>query len=214
MDRRAFLGGKPPVPSRSVSLGAQYYTNAILRTQDGTKVRFYDDLMKDRIVAINFIYTRCEEACPLTTANLVRVQKLLGERLGRDIFMYSVTLKPWEDDAARLKSYAKAHGANWTFLTADDYDVSTIRFRLFRWDHPQLDFDLDQHTGMVRVINDRVDRWSMCPTLATPKQIVDAISWVEPTKPLAVRQAAGYAIRDRLNAEAAQWLKAPAVARG
>lgn len=210
MDRRALLTG-----TVSASPGADYYTNALVTTHEGKRVRFYDDLIRDRIVAVNFIYTQCEGVCPLTTANLVRVRKALGERVGRDVFLYSITLKPWQDDAAALKEYARAQGAltpGWTFLTGDEFDLTTIRFRLFRWDHPALDFNLEQHTGMVRTINDRLDRWSMCPTLATPQQIVDAISWVEPTKPLEVRRAEAQAIRDRRNAEARAWFSSQTLA--
>ena len=215
MDRRALLTGAKTAPLPSASLGPDYYTNAVLRTQDGEEVRFYDDLIKDKIVAINFIYTQCEAACPISTANLVKVQKALGDRLGRDVFMYSITLKPWQDDPAALKEYAKAHGVgpNWKFLTGDDYDLTSIRFKLFRWDHPALDFNLEQHTGMVRVINDRLDRWGMCPTFATTRQLVDVISWVEPTRPLAVRQHEGYAIQKKLNAETRSFMSKATLAR-
>jgi len=202
MKRRALLTGEP-APRPSASLGPDYYTNAVLRTHEGREVRFYDDLMKDKIVAINFIYTWCENTCPLSTANMARVQKALGARVGRDVHMYSFTLKPWQDDVAALKEYAKPYGAGpgWEFLTGDNYDLETIRFRLFRWDHPALDFNLEQHVGMVRIINDRLDRWSMCPTLATTRQVVDAISWVEPTKPLAVRKRENVATQARIDAE-------------
>ncbi len=115
-------------------------------------------------------------------------------------------MKPWQDGPEELKAYAEAHGAKWTFLTGSDYDLTTIRFRLFRWEHARLDFDIEQHTGMVRVINDRIDRWSMCPVQATTRQIVDAINWVEPTRPLEVRMREGYAIRNRLNAEQRRWM--------
>jgi protein SCO1/2 len=213
MDRRAFFGGTFTTPARSASLGPDHYTNTVLRTQDGKPVRFYDDLIKDRIVAINFIYTRCEGVCPLTTANLVQVRQLLGERADRDIFMYTITLKPWEDGPAELHDYAQEQRADWTFLTGEAYDLDTIRFRLFRWDHPALDFNLEQHTGMVRIINDRMDRWSMCPTLATPSQIVEAIRWAEPTKPLDERRRASYAVRERLNAETQRLMSAATLAR-
>ena len=203
MDRRMFLGGARPAPTRSASLGPEHYTNATLRTHDGREVKFYDEVIKDRLVVVNFIYTQCEGVCPMTTANLVQVQRRLGARVGRDVFMYSITLKPWQDDAAALAEYAQAHhcGPGWTFLTGDEYDLTTIRFRLFRWDHPALDFNLEQHTGMVRVINDPIDRWSMCPTLATPKQIVDAIEWAEPTKPLAERMRRNVARQAEIDRE-------------
>ena len=62
--------------------------------QDGRRFRFYDDLVKDQVVLINFFFTSCGDTCPLVTENLRAVQDLLGERMGRDIFMYSVTLQP------------------------------------------------------------------------------------------------------------------------
>ncbi|MEP7243423.1 MAG: SCO family protein [Gammaproteobacteria bacterium] len=213
MDRRALLGGTPMTPLNPASMGEDFFTNAELRTQDGNAVRFYDDIIKDRFVAINFIYTNCEGICPLSTAALVQVQKLLAKRAGSDVSLCSITLKPWEDGPAELKAYAKAHGAKWTFLTGSDYDLTTLRFRLFRWEHPALDFNLEQHTGMVRIINDRLNRWSMVPTLATPAQIVAGIDWAAPTKPLAIRQQEGYAIRGRLQAEQRRWMSRETLAR-
>ena len=213
MDRRALFGAAPRTPTRSASQGPDFYTNAELVTQDGKTVRFYDDLIKDRIVAINHIYTNCEGTCPISTAALVQVKKMLEERADSEVTLLTMTLKPWEDGPAELKGYAEAHGAKWTFVTGSDYDLTTIRFRLFNWEHPALDFNTEQHTGMVRIINDRQNRWSMCPTLARPSQIVDAIDWAMPTKPLAVRQKAAYAIRDRLNAEQRKFMSPATLAR-
>src|SRR6478672_10173788 len=85
------------------------FPNVTLTTHEGKKVKFYDDLLKDKIVIINFMYVKCEGTCPGTTANLVKVQKLLGNRVGKDIFMYSITLKPEEDTAQDLAAYAKAY---------------------------------------------------------------------------------------------------------
>src|SRR5216684_9394190 len=87
----------------------RYFPNVALRTQDNKKVHFYDDLIKNKIVTINFFYAKCEGVCPGITANLVRVQRLLGERVGRDIFMYSISLKPEEDNPAVLKEYAESY---------------------------------------------------------------------------------------------------------
>src|SRR6266436_7429178 len=68
------------VSSREV-IRDRYFPNLVLTTHEGRRVRFYDDLIKDKIVTINFMYTQCEDGrCPLTTANLVRVQKLLKDR--------------------------------------------------------------------------------------------------------------------------------------
>src|SRR6185503_9250505 len=89
----------------------RHFPNLLLTTHKGRKVRFYDDLIKDKIVVINFMYVKCEGVCPGITANLAKVQKLLGNRLGRDVFMYSFTLKPEEDSPEVLRKYAEAYQA-------------------------------------------------------------------------------------------------------
>src|SRR5262245_32629555 len=77
-----------PVPlSGREKIRQRYLPSVPLFTHEGKKVVFYDDLVKGKIVTINFFYSHCEEICPLVTANLVKVQKLLGDRVGRDIFM-------------------------------------------------------------------------------------------------------------------------------
>jgi protein SCO1 len=203
-NRRGLLRSLVNTPARgSASLGAAYYTNARLRTHQGDEVRFYDDLVKDKLVVVNFMYAHCSRACPRTTANLVKVQQALGSRVGRDVFMYSITLKPEEDSPQVLAQYAAEHrvGPGWLFLTGDEHDITTLRFKLFRWDHPKLDLDIEQHTGMVRIINDPIDRWSMCPTFARTRQIVAAIGWAERTKPYDVRLRENVARQAEIDAE-------------
>ena len=77
--------------------GANYFPNVPLTTQDGATVHFYDDLLKGKAVAINLIYTHCQDACPLETARLAQVQHLLGDRVGKEIFFYSISIDPDHD---------------------------------------------------------------------------------------------------------------------
>src|SRR5436309_5593706 len=84
------------IPAREL-LRLRHFPNVELINQDGKKVRFYDDLLKDRKVVINFMFTKCEKACPIITSHLVRVQKILHDRIGYDIFIYSISLSPEED---------------------------------------------------------------------------------------------------------------------
>src|SRR5712664_1293479 len=86
---------------------AEYFPNVPLTTQDGTVVHFYDDLLKGNAVVINLIYTRCSASCPLETAKLVQVQRLLGDRVGRDVFLYSISIDPKHDTPEVLKAYAE-----------------------------------------------------------------------------------------------------------
>jgi protein SCO1/2 len=158
------------------------FPNVVLRTQDDRPVRFYDDLIRDRIVVINMMYARCEGICPVMTTNLVRVQRLLAPRVGRDIFMYSITLKPEEDTPARLRAYAGMHriGPGWTFLTGKPADVELVRRRMgFVDSDPAVDRDKAQHLGLLRIGNDAIGSWSACAAQAAPRQIVRVIRWMD-----------------------------------
>ena len=84
----ALLSGAASASNR---YGATYFPNVPLTTQDGTKVHFYDDVIKGKIVVIDLIYTQCVDSCPLETARLVQVQKMLGDRVVKDIFFYSIS---------------------------------------------------------------------------------------------------------------------------
>src|SRR5438309_7514976 len=112
--------------------GADYFPNVPLVTQDGTTVRFYDDLLEGKKVAINLIYTSCKDECPLETARLVQVQQLLGDRVGKDVFFYSISIDPTRDTPAVLKAYAeKFHvGPGWLFLTGNEDDIKLVAKKL------------------------------------------------------------------------------------
>ncbi len=105
-----------------------HFPNVELITQDGQKVHFYDDLIKGKIVAIDLIYTNCEYACPLETARMAQIQKKLGDRVGQDIFFYSISIDPERDTPKVLKEYMeKFHvGPGWLFLTGKKADSELL----------------------------------------------------------------------------------------
>jgi protein SCO1/2 len=182
----AALAPNPGFDERSrEKLRDRYFPNVELTTHEGKKVRFYDDLIKDKIVVINFMYADCEGICPAITSNLVQAQKLLGERVGRDIFMYSLTLRPDQDTPEALKHYAKMHGVKpgWLFLTGKPEDLEKLRRSLgFSTSNPKLDQDRKNHIGMVKYGNERREWWGMCPGKANPGWIVESILWMDDTK--------------------------------
>jgi protein SCO1/2 len=164
------------------SLRRRYFPNVALYTQDNRKVHFYDDLIRDKIVIINVFYAECEGICPGITANLVKVQKILGDRVGRDIFMYSLSLKPEEDTPAKLKHYAGMYRVKpgWTFLTGKPKDAELLRRSLgFTDPDPKLDQDKSQHIGNIKFGNERYMLWSACPGMAHPAWIVKSIGWMD-----------------------------------
>lgn len=159
----------------------RHFPDVILRTQDNEKVRFYQDLIKDKVVTINFFFSKCDEICPRVTANLAKVQRLLGDRVGREIFMNSITLKPKEDSPAVLKRFAKLYkaGPGWNFLTGKPDDIDLLRRSMgFTDPDPRRDKDLNNHIGNVRYGNERRMLWAACPGMANASFIVESISWV------------------------------------
>jgi protein SCO1/2 len=84
--------------------------NVALTTHKGAHVHFYD-LIKGKTVAIELIYTTCQFACPLETARLAQVQTLLGDRMGRDVFFYSITIDPEHDTPDALNAFAEKYHA-------------------------------------------------------------------------------------------------------
>ena len=153
------------IPPREL-LRRRHFPNIELVTHKGKKVHFYDDLIKDKKVVLNFMYVKCEGICIPVIANLVKVQKILRNRVGRDIFMYSITLKPEEDTPAALRKYAGMFhvGPGWLFLTGKASDIELLRRSLgFTYADPVEDADKSNHIGMLRFGNEPFVRWAACP---------------------------------------------------
>jgi protein SCO1 len=170
----------PAVPAGSRAQIARHLPNVEFRTQHGRRVRFYDDLVKDKKVIINFMYARCDGICVPVTMNLNRVHKRLGDRVGRDIFMYSITLKPAEDSPENLRLYREHHGVDgsWLFLTGAPHDIDHLRRALgFAIGDPAEDADISNHIGMIRYGVEPRMRWAACPGTANPEHIVQSILW-------------------------------------
>src|SRR2546421_11994131 len=112
--------------------GADYFPNVPLVNQDGIVVRFYVDLIKGKAVAVNLIYTHCTASCPLETAKMAQVQKLLGDRVGKDIFFYSISIDPKRDTPETLKAYMQRYhiGPGWQFLTGKEEDIRVVAQKL------------------------------------------------------------------------------------
>jgi protein SCO1/2 len=159
-----------------------FLPNVPLLTQDGKKVRFYDDLVHDKIVLLNWFYVECADGlCPTAIAKMRQVQDLLGERMGRDIFFLSITLEPKKDTPKMLKEYADNFDPKpgWTFLTGKPKDVETLRRGLgyVDWD-PARDKDLSNHSGMARYGNDKLDRWGGVSLRSSAANIASTFKWL------------------------------------
>jgi protein SCO1/2 len=140
--------------------GANYFPNVELITQDGKVVHFYDDLIKGKVVVIDLIYTHCVDSCPLETARLVQVRKLLGDAMGKEIFFYSITIDPKRDTSEVLKDYSEKYhvGPGWTFLTGKKADIDMLSKKLGLYQDPDPN-DRDGHMAAVLIGNEPGGQW-------------------------------------------------------
>jgi protein SCO1/2 len=118
--------------ARASRWGKDYVPNVPVVTQDGKVLKFYDDLIQDKIFVVSFLFTSCRDVCPIAAARMAQLQDRLGDRLGKDVFLYSISIDPANDTPDKLKKYAETFGARpgWLFLTGVPEDINLIRQRL------------------------------------------------------------------------------------
>lgn len=123
----------PASPAARDDRARSYFTDSILLDQDGRAVRFYSDVLEGNVVVVNFIFTRCTDACPLLTRRMNAVRRALGDRFGRDVRFVSISVDPEYDTPQELRRFAAAQEASftgWTWLTGKKEDVDRVRKRL------------------------------------------------------------------------------------
>jgi protein SCO1/2 len=164
--------------------GANYFPNVVLTTQDGKQVKFYDDLLRNKMFAINLIYTHCTDVCPLETAKLGQVYKLLQDRMGKDLYFYSITIDPKRDTPTVLKAYSeKFHtGPGWYFLTGKKADIDAIRQKLGIALRPNSD-PLTGHTTSMMIGNEATGQWILDSSMDDPHYLAAILgNWMSSWK--------------------------------
>ncbi len=163
---------------RAAVWGADYFPNVELTTHDGETVRFFDDLIEDKVVLVNFIYTECVDVCPMETAQLVQVQRILGDRLGKDVFFYSISIDPEQDTPEVLDEYRDRFRADWTFLTGDEEDITLLRRKLGLYVEEIQDGSNNHNVNMI-IGNQATGRWMKRSPFENPYVLADQIgNWL------------------------------------
>jgi len=166
------LWGNNPVSAR---LGAGYFPNVPLVNQDGKTLRFYDDVIKGKVVSINFMFTSCGDSCPLETAKLRQVQQLLGEHVGSNVHMYSITVDPERDTPEALKAYMQKFklGPGWQFLTGEKKDIDLIRKKLGM--SAEDEDELSDHNINFILGNEATGQWLKRTPFDIPQTVVSVL---------------------------------------
>ena len=140
-----------------------------LLDQDGKAVHFYSDLVRGKVVAMNFVFTSCTTICPPMGATFAKLQTLLA---GKDVHLISVSVDPEVDTPQRLKAWAAKFGARpgWTLVTGDRNDVNRLLKALGVYTAGIAD-----HSPLVLLGNEAAHRWTRAYGLAPPAKLAELI---------------------------------------
>ncbi len=160
-----------PAPEQPTG-ARKYFSDVELVNQDGQTVRFYSDLLKGKTVVVNAFFTTCTGVCPPMNRNLEKVQEALGERIGKDIFLISITVDPATDTPARLKEYARKFNARagWTFLTGKKENVDWALYKLGQYVESR-----DDHKTIIIIGNETTGLWKKAFGLAKADELIKLV---------------------------------------
>jgi len=175
-----FVQQKPAKPGRiEMPLMSMEIPDIVLLDQNGKQVRLYSDLVKDKIVLVHFFFTKCSDVCPMQGRALMKLKTRLGQRLGRDVFVVSISRDPLNDTPEELSKWGKLFGVGpgWTLATGD---LPVIKKLL--WDLTGEDIGQIAHESQVLIGNDRTGVWTSTDGLLLTDEILKVIDEVSASR--------------------------------
>ena len=166
----ALAGSTPADKAAAEAKARDYFSNVELVDQNGRSLKFYDEVLKDNIVVISFIFTNCQSACPLMTRNLTMIRDMLREDERQTINFVSISIDPLRDTPSAMKEFAQKHDADidgWLWLTGQPDDVNYITKRLGSYtDDPEM------HTTTLLAANVPNAHWTKIEPNVPPNGVV------------------------------------------
>ena len=161
---------KPAAPAKSADVELRDLT---LVDQDGRKVKFVSDVIGDRIVVMDFVYTSCTTVCPVLSAVFSQVQARLGDELGKEVALVSMSVDPIRDTPQRLKAYAAKHKAQpgWIWLTGSKTTMDDVLNGLGAYSP-----NFEDHPSMVLVGDGRTGEWSRFFGFPSPDRLMEQVN--------------------------------------
>jgi protein SCO1/2 len=165
----------------ALSPSHRYFGDIPLIDQDGREMRLYSDLMQGKVVVIDVMFTACTGACPIMNSTFAKIQDHLGERLGKDVVLLSISVDPARDTPAKLKEVAARFKARpgWFFLTGRKENVEAALRKLGQWVETPA-----AHQSLFLIGNDRTGLWKKAFGLAKPEDILPVVDSVVNDSPL------------------------------
>jgi protein SCO1/2 len=147
----------------------------LVRDQHGRKVRFYSDLIKDKVVVLSFFYTSCTYSCTMQGRTFSKLQSLLGERLGKSVFLISVTTDPIKDNPTQLKAWAVRYKVEpgWTLVTGDEAEMNKL-LEPFTGSRA----GAGMHLPSTFIGNDKSGLWTSAVGVFAPEDVLRALDFV------------------------------------
>lgn len=169
--------GQPPPQQQSPA--QKWFTDVELLDQDGRRVRFYTDMLKGKTVVINAFFTSCTSVCPPMNRNMEKVQEAFSDRLGKDVFLVSISVDPATDTPPRLKEYARRFHARpgWTFLTGKKENVDWALYKLGQYVESR-----DDHKTVIIIGNEATGLWKKALGMAKAEELVQIVRSVADDK--------------------------------
>jgi protein SCO1/2 len=166
----------------------KYFPNVELRTAQGNSVHFYDDVVRGKVLLIQWMFTHCNRSCPLATPKLLRIQKRLEQRLGDNVRLVSISVDPDHDTPSALKKYAShfRSARNWVLLTGNKNDVDLIRRKLGVYDPDEKRLE---HMNVLTVGNEPEGQWLAMPVFSSDAEIVRTVMRIADQKRHGLRPA-------------------------
>ena len=164
-----------PLVEFNVGGGKIRFPDLVVRDQEGRKVRFYSDLIKDKVVVLSFFYTSCTYTCTMQGKTFSRLQSLLGERLGKSVVLISVSTDPVKDKSEVLKAWGERYDVQpgWTLVTGEKSEMSKLLIPF-----TGSPAGADMHLPVTFIGNDKTGEWTSADGIFAPEELLKVVDYL------------------------------------
>ena len=146
-----------------------YFTDTQVIDQNGNKLRFYTDVLKDRVVLISFMFMNCEGACPMLAQKLKQARAMMVPAIKDEVWYVTLSVDPERDTPQAMKQFAENQGldeSRWLFLTGEKQNVELLIRKLGQYTP-----NIESHTTLMLAGNDRTRHWTRVLPMVPPDGI-------------------------------------------